>query len=216
LNKVKCIDETTDAEWKGKDDIKVAGVAIDDKNTTTEIPEFLVGEFNDGDEVVYNPPRLLKTFTLSGAYPKLFVIFIAIAESDSGGGFATFIDDLVGAVKDEVIAVVDTLAVTAGTAIGGVLGGPVGALLGAAGGALIAGLVELIDHIAADEVFLQQMTSFYMESATDTFGGGALESSTRMWSFADLMASTTCTIVGLLRGKTHCAPRRGWPAPPMP
>jgi hypothetical protein len=185
LHKVECYDETTRQEWKGKDDIKVAGVAIDDKNNVTEIPEFLAGEFNDGDKVVYNPPKLLKTFTLSGAYPKLFVIFIAIAESDSGGGFATFIDDLIGAVKDEIIAVVDTLAVTAGTAIGGVLGGPVGALLGAAGGALVAGLVELIDHIAADEVFAEQMTSFYMESATDTFAGGGLESSPRIWTFED-------------------------------
>jgi hypothetical protein len=184
LHKVKCIDESTDAEWKGTDDIELGGSATDDKTNTTEIPKFFVGEFNDGGEKVYEPAKVLKTFTLSGAYPKTFLVFISIAERDSGG-FATFINDLVTSVEDEVDAVISAAAVAAGVAIGGTVGGPVGALLGAVGVALVGGLVALIGHIASDEVWEPQMASVYLGSAGHRFAGGTRVSTTRMWTYED-------------------------------
>ena len=155
ISKLVCNDETTSSEWKGTDDMEVGGTATDDKNNVTEIPKLFVGEFNDGDVKTYNPPRVLKTFNLSGTYPKTFIVFMAISERDSGG-FATFLYDLTNSVEDEIDAVALAAGIAAGAAIGGTVGGPIGALVGAVGVALVSGIIGLIGKIQADEVFQPQ------------------------------------------------------------
>ncbi len=88
VNQVRCIDET-DPEIFGKDRIAMGGTATDDRERTTVINQFTVGDFDDGDQVSY-PPKVLKTFDLSGGnYPKTFFVVLALAEKDAGAS-ATF------------------------------------------------------------------------------------------------------------------------------
>jgi hypothetical protein len=189
LHKVHCVDQTTPGveEWASHDEICLGGTASSDsgdQTNTTTIPQFLVGKFKDGDEKVYDPPKDLKTFTLSGAYPKTFLCLIAIAEQD-GGGFATFLSDLLHSVTDEIDAVITAAGVAAGAAIGGAIGGPVGALAGAVGVILVNEVINLIGNIKNDEIFMAQQTAVQMDSSSQKFANGTDTADTRHWNFKD-------------------------------
>jgi hypothetical protein len=74
VHEVKCIDETN-PEWPGSDEISWGGAAVDDKGTTSKIPEKKVGSgFDDGDRKIYSPPEIIKTFSLDNVYPKEFLV----------------------------------------------------------------------------------------------------------------------------------------------
>jgi hypothetical protein len=182
VHKVFCRDETTTSEWASKDQINLGGSVTDDKSNTTAIPQFYVGEFKDGGQIIYKTPKILKTFKLSGAYPKTFIGLITIAEIDSGG-FSTFIADLVNAVDDEIKAVMTAAGIAAGAAIGGTVGGPVGALIGAVGVLLVGEIIDLINKIARDECFTPMMTAVRLESASHRFTNGSKVSTSRTFTF---------------------------------
>jgi hypothetical protein len=189
LHKVHCVDQTTPGveEWASHDEICLGGTASSgsgDQTNTTAIPQFLVGTFKDGDEKVYDPPKALKTFSLPGGYPKTFLCLIAIAEQD-GGGFATFLSDLLHSVEDEIDAVITAAGVAAGAAIGGAFGGPVGALVGAVGVVLVNEIIKLIGNIKNDEIFMAQQSAVQMESSSQKFANGTDISVTRHWNFKD-------------------------------
>jgi hypothetical protein len=187
LHKVHCVDQTTPGveEWASHDEICLGGTASSDsgdQTNTTAIPQFLVGKFKDGDEKVYDPPKVLKTFPVSGAYPKTFVCVMAMAERD-GGGFATFLSDLLHSITDEIDAVITAAGVAAGAAIGGAIGGPVGALAGAVGVFLVNEIINLIGNIKNDEIFMAQQTSVRMDSSSQKFANETDTADMRHWNF---------------------------------
>jgi len=188
LHRVHCVDQTTPGveEWASHDQILLGGTASSgsgDQTSTTEIQQFLVGKFKDGDEKVYDPPKVLKTFALSGAYPKTFLILMAMAEQDPGGGFVTFLSDLLHSVTDEIDAVITAAGVAAGAAIGGAIGGPVGLLVGAVGVVLVNEIIKLIGNIKNDEVFAAHQTAVQVASASQKFANGTDTMDTRHWNF---------------------------------
>jgi hypothetical protein len=174
-------------EWASRDEICLGGTASSDsgdQTSTTAIPQFLVGKFKDGDEKVYDPPKVLKTFPLSGAYPRTFLCVVVMAERD-GGGFATFLSDLLHSITDEIDAVITAAGVAAGAAIGGAIGGPVGALAGAVGVFLVNEIINFIGNIKDDEIFLAQQTAVRMASSSQKFANGTDTADTRHWNFKD-------------------------------
>ncbi len=190
-DRIKCIDET-DPEFFGDDEISCGGVAIDDKEKTTNIPAFTVGTFKDGVTKNYSPDRLLKSFEISGSeYPKTYAAFIALAEKDNGG-FSDFLEELFGAVKAEVTIILGALGAVAGAeiaaAIGGTLGatlgGPIGVIIGIAAGLALAALVSWIASALEDDVFEPQVTTVTFAGPASDFGG-SLTSPTMKFTYRD-------------------------------
>lgn len=192
INRTKCIDET-DPEFLGKDRIAMGGTTVDDKERVAKIKQFIVGEFDDGEQVVYGPPKVLKEFNLAGGtYPKVFTVFLAIAEKDAGG-FGDFLTELYEAVKAEVVLIISTLGAAAGAAIGiavggsvgTVIGGPIGTAIGIISGLILGALVAWLAGLAQDDLFEPQLTFVELPSADATFTGGALTSPIFNFTFAD-------------------------------
>lgn len=192
VNRVRCIDET-DPEFLGKDTIAMGGTAVDDQERVTTINQFEVGEFNDGDQVNYGTPKVLQSFDLSGgSFPKVFAVFLAIAEKDAGG-FGGFLRDLYEAVKAEVTVIITALGAAAGAAIGAAIGGslgtaiggPIGTVIGIAAGLILGALVGWLADLARDDLFEPQVAVIELPNATATFAGGALTSPTFTFTYAD-------------------------------
>ncbi|MGF1524182.1 MAG: hypothetical protein ACFBSF_17825 [Leptolyngbyaceae cyanobacterium] len=159
IHRVKCIDETN-PEWWGSDEIDMGGVATSLNNSSTaKIAPFRVSKsFDDGEEFIYNPPRVFCNFDLQkiSGWPKNFLVTMALTEVDSGG-FNSFLDKLVQMVRDKVVKmVVEKVAALTGAAIGsviGALGGPIGALIGALVGWVIGELFDFIIGLFKDDPF---------------------------------------------------------------
>ena len=193
LHRVKCLDETN-PEWPGNDKIAAGGVAVNWDETTTTIPEFQVGSsFKDGSQKVYNPPRVLKTFSLNGAqYPADFMIAMALAEKD-GGGLSKFITDLWEAIRDEVTVILTAVGAAAGAAagvaIGGTfgtaVGGPIGTIIGVVAGAIVGALIGWLISALKDDIFEPQSAALRLPSANSTFTGGSLTSQLMSLNFRD-------------------------------
>jgi hypothetical protein len=191
LNKVKCIDETEPEFW-GKDSISMGGTAVDDDETVTRISQFAVGDFDDDEFVSYSPPNVLKTFDLSGSYPKTFAVFLALAEKD-GGGFGDFLTALYRAVKAEVTFIISTLSASAGAAIGAAIGGsvgaavggPIGIAIGIVAGLIVGALVTWLAGIAQDDLFEPQMTFVQLPTEAARFNGGASTSPVLNFMYSD-------------------------------
>ena len=186
LHRVKCVDETN-PEWPGDDEIASGGVAVNWNEETSKISEFRVGNsFDDGESKYYNPPRVLKTFSLDDAeYPADFLVALALAEKDNGG-LSSFINELWEAIRDEVALILTAVGAAAGaaagTAIGGTvgtaIGGPLGTLIGAAAGAIIGALVGWLISALKDDIFEPQSAAIRLPEHDSTFAGGSLTSQT--------------------------------------
>lgn len=193
IHKVKCVDETN-PEWPGDDEIAMGAVAVADNGTSSKINEFMVrDDFDDGESKVYNPPRLLKTFSLTNvSYPADFMMVLALAEKDNGG-MSDFLKDLWEAIKDDVQAIIAAVSAAAGaaigTAIGGTLGtalgGPLGAIIGAVAGAIIGAIVGWIISALKDDIFTPQAAAVHLPNTLSTFAGGSLTSPQFTVNFRD-------------------------------
>lgn len=89
IHRVSCIDETGGRymEKFGNDEIFLGGFAINEGGETNEIAPFSVyPHFDDGDVKVYNPPKILYTFSLnaSNAWPNRYGIGLTLIEKDKG------------------------------------------------------------------------------------------------------------------------------------
>lgn len=89
IHRVSCIDETGGKylEKIGNDEIFLGGFAVNDSGKTIEISPFSVyPHFDDGDVKVFNPPKLLHTFSLntSNVWPKKFGLGLILIEKDAG------------------------------------------------------------------------------------------------------------------------------------
>jgi len=193
LHRVKCVDETN-PEWWGDDEIGAGGVAINWDSESSEISEFRVGNsFDDGESKTYDPPRVMKSFSLDGAtYPCDFSVVMALAEKDNGG-LSKFIEDLWDAIKshvDAILKAVGTAAgLAAGTAVGGAtgtaIGGPLGALIGAALGAILGALIGWLISALKDDIFEPQAAALHLPNSLSAFSGGSLTSPLMTLDFRD-------------------------------
>ncbi len=90
IDMVKCVDET---DWwfgtePGEDEIRLGGVKIDHKGVTTQVGQWKVGDFEDGDVVTYLVPgKLFSSFDLTqpGAWGRTYTNVVMMAEEDFGG-----------------------------------------------------------------------------------------------------------------------------------
>lgn len=193
LHQVKCIDETN-PEWPGDDEISMGGTAVPPTGTPTKIGEFSVGtSFDDGESKYYSPPRLLKTFSLTGvSYPAEFLVVLGMAEKDNGG-LSDFLNDMWEAIKNHVQAIVTAVGAAAGLAIGTTIGGsigtaiggPLGTIIGAVAGAILGALVGWLISAIKDDIFTPQSAAVALPSHNATFAGGALTSPTFSVNFRD-------------------------------
>lgn len=88
IHSVKCQDETGGswAERFGNDEIYLGGYGIAANGTTTQIaPRSVYGNFDDGDEFVFNPPRVFHSAPLGATYPQEFGVGLVLVERDAGG-----------------------------------------------------------------------------------------------------------------------------------
>lgn len=182
LHEVKCIDET-DPEIFGKDEIAMGGTAVNDREVATKIAEFKVGNFDDGDVKKYNPVKILKSFDLTGSYPKTFTAFLSIAEKDNGG-FGDFLTELYEAIKAELHVILTAVGAAAGGAfgillggsVGTVVGGPIGTVIGIVSGLILGALVGWLASVFQDDIFEPQLAAIELPKADSTFAGGSLTS----------------------------------------
>lgn len=159
IHKVKCLDETN-PEWPGGDEINLGGVACSLNNgAATKIPAYRVSsDFDDGEQVTYNPPREFHTFNLQDipGWPKHFTMTFALAEVDSGG-FNDFLRDLLKQIRDKVISYIKgKAAALTGAALGAYIGlaaGIVGSIVGLVVGWLLGELFDWLIGLFNDDIF---------------------------------------------------------------
>jgi hypothetical protein len=171
IHKVKCLDETDGflGSEAGDDEIDLGGTTVDESGDTKKVNPFRVGSsFDDGEQVVFSPPRRFAMFNLSEgtAFPKSYFATLVLAEVDMGG-LPDFIDKLLNWVKAKVVSVLTTAI---GTAIGA-SGGPIGALIGAAVGAVVGLVFDLFKSIWEDDVFKPATVSVSIPSLTARWAG---------------------------------------------
>lgn len=182
VSQVKCIDETNG--WfgteVGSDEIYLAGDVISAQGSTS-IQEQKVGDFDDGDAKTFSPVKVLTSIDLlkDAQYPKVFVAVFVLAEKDMGG-LSDFMDKLVEALEDPVK---DAIIAAIGAAVGGELAGPIGAAVGVAVGVILSYIIDALGEAWADDVFDPQTVTFALESSTDRFSNGRLESDNYLLSF---------------------------------
>ena len=89
-------------EWFG-DEPYIGGTTIDDNGTVAAVPEFKVGDLDQGD--VWQPPepRVLNSFQIGnpGRWPRLFQFALTIREEDSGDQSA-FVFELTRRIRDKL------------------------------------------------------------------------------------------------------------------
>jgi hypothetical protein len=174
IRRVQCLEDTKGL-LEGKDDISLAGLNFNlCKGVTRIIPPFEVGEFKQGDELPFSPPRRFTAYPLRhGAEPVPFVATFVLADKDTGG-LDAYLKDLHTVAEKEIVEELISVAAAglltaAGTAlgigigaqIGGLLGaaigGPLGALAGALVGILIGGIIylftDVLPQLLKDEIF---------------------------------------------------------------
>ncbi|MFZ1479445.1 MAG: hypothetical protein WAT25_01565 [Paracoccaceae bacterium] len=193
LHKVKCIDETN-PEWPGDDEIAMGGTAVPPVGTPTKVAEFMVrDDFDDGESKTYSPPKVLKTFSLSGlTYPADCLMVLALAEKDNGG-LSSFLQDLWEAIRDDVQLIIAAVGAAAGLAIGGAvggslgtaIGGPLGTIIGAVAGAILGALIGWLISAVKDDIFTPQSAAVHLPKSNSTFAGGALTSPQFTLNFRD-------------------------------
>jgi hypothetical protein len=171
IHKVKCLDETDGflGSEAGDDEIDLGGTTVDETGDTKKVTPFRVGSsFDDGEQVVFSPPRRFAMFNLTEgtAFPKSYFVTLVLAEVDMGG-LPDFLNQLLNWVKTKVVA-----ALTA--AIGGAIGasgGPIGAIIGAAVGAVVGLVFELFKSIWEDDVFKPATVSVSIPSLNARWSG---------------------------------------------
>ncbi len=89
IHSVKCVDETNGQyiERFGNDEIWLGGYRIASNGDTTVIPAFQIGAgFDDGDVVVFQPPRVMCSFDFgTPGRSQEFGVGLVLVEKDNGG-----------------------------------------------------------------------------------------------------------------------------------
>ncbi|ROP34982.1 hypothetical protein [Saccharothrix texasensis] len=150
VDKVKCVDETSD--WWFEDEIAMGGVAVDHTGKATKVNRWFVGDFDQGDSVNYaDPGKLFRRFdlTAAGAWPRSFVATVMLAEEDEGD-FAAAIQQAWAKVSAKVQAEI-AKAVASATApyVGAAIAEAIGQVVGWLADKFATWLMGLLD----DELF---------------------------------------------------------------
>ena len=125
LHSVRCVEETSGF---GSDEIDFGGVATDAALNSAVMGRFRVSsDFDDGETVTFNPPRIVHTFDLMNPawWPKSLLVTFMLAEIDSGG----FNDTLVELLKKIRGIVEKELTKLAVATVGGAIGAGVGSAI---------------------------------------------------------------------------------------
>jgi len=175
LHKVRCVDETGGwfGEKVGNDEIDLGGTAVDETGDTHTITKFRVGSnFDDGEQVVYAPPRQFTLFDLSEgtAYPKSYFVTLVLAEADMGG-LSDFLNNLLAKVREKVTAAL--IAAFGGL---GSSGGPVGAIIGAGVGYVVGKVFDWLARVWSDDIFKPVTASVNIASLNAQWPGGRTDS----------------------------------------
>jgi hypothetical protein len=170
IHSVRCVDETGGGwggEW-GSDEIYLGANTIDETGDTKKVDQFKVGDFDDGDVVNFETPRLLTAFDLTegNEWPKSYVVVLAMSEVDQGG-FAEFLDKMFDKVQAQVIA---ALAAAIGGAIGA-SGGVVGFVIGAAVGYVVGRIFDWLSAAWADDIFKPKAIGVNIDSYRHSWAG---------------------------------------------
>lgn len=195
VHRVRCVEETAPRAI-GKDEIAMGGVALAADGAETTIAEFLVGKFNGGDEVVFDPPKALRSFTLGTTFPQQLTVLLGLAEKDRGG-FSAFLTALFEAIEAEVGVILTAVGAAAGAAIGAgtggtvggqlgaAVGGPIGVVIGVVAGLILGALVGFVAGAARDEIFEPQVALLALDAPDATFPDGGLVSPLLGLTYAD-------------------------------
>jgi len=175
LHKVRCLDETGGwlGEKIGNDEIDLGGTAVDETGDTHTITKFRVGSnFDDGEQVVFAPPRSFTTFDLTEgtAYPKAYFVTLVLAEADMGG-LSEFLNNLLLKVKERVTAYLTGMGVVLGSS-----GGPVGVIIGLAVGFIVGKVFDLFKSIWQDDIFEPVTAIVEITSLNAQWPGGRTDS----------------------------------------
>lgn len=184
LHKVRCLDETGGffGERAGNDEMDLGGNAVDETGDTHIINKFRVGSnFDDGEQVVFSPPRQFTRFDLreGNAFPKSYFVTMVLSEADQGG-LSDFLNKLLTKVKEKVTA---ALIAAFGTAFG-VSGGPAGAVIGIAVGFVVGKVFDLIKRIWEDDIFPPITAQISIPSLNARFQGGRTDSPEAIATFS--------------------------------
>jgi len=175
LHRVHCLEETGSGPFSdvGEDEIALSGTSVDESGDVKKFSEFRVGDFDDGDDKSFSPPRRLTIFNLreGTAFPKSYFVTLVLAEKDMGG-LSDFVNRLLDKVRERVTAM---LAAALGAAIGA-SGGPVGVIIGAAVGFVVGKVFDLLKSVFADDVFPPRTVSVAVPSLNHRFPGGRTDS----------------------------------------
>jgi hypothetical protein len=147
---------------------------VDAAGTTTKIPEFKLGTFDDKEKKVFTPPRRLALFNLNAGkgFPKSHAVTLVLAEKDQGGTLSKVVAGLQDKVEDQVKK---HLGAAVGAAIGAT-GGPAGIAVGALAGEAATQAFGALKNIVGDEVFPPKTVNIAINSLEHRFQGGATDS----------------------------------------
>lgn len=151
LHRVQCIDETN-APWpigeRGKDEISMSGLTIDESAVTGKIDPFRVGSFDDRTVKNLSPPRRLVSYAGGGTtYPKHYFTTLLLFEVDQG--------DLSETMESVLRKFAAAVAAKLGAAGGPVLGPVIGWLLNWFAGKLVDLLIRWWEDDAFKPVTLE-------------------------------------------------------------
>lgn len=177
IHRVKCVEDTSEAK---KDEISIGGVMTNFATAaTTEVPPLDMGRFKKGTVKKFSNPVKFQSFNLreGSQFPKSYLAVLAASEIDFGG-FEDFLTKLLDGIADEINVIVGIIvsSISAGAAAGSIVPA-VGTIAGLIAGAVFGILFAFLRKAFKDETFLPQtVTPVTIDSLTDRFPAGALES----------------------------------------
>jgi hypothetical protein len=172
MQRLVCVDETN-AVWPwgehGEDEIHVGGAILDTDRTTSAIPDFDCGTYDDSTRHDFQPFKELATVSLAGkTFPRAYFASLVLVEVDNGG-----MQGVVKEIVDKLASEAKThlSAWLAGFVAGGAIGGPAGAVIGLVVAWLVDKLVAKIASWWGDDPFTPATIMATFPNAGADFGG---------------------------------------------
>jgi hypothetical protein len=172
MQRLVCVDETN-AVWpwgeRGQDEIHIGGAVLDTDQTTSAIPDFDCGKYDDSTRRDFQPFKELATVSLANkTFPRAYFASFVLVEVDNGG-----MQGVVKEIVDKLASEAKThlSAWLAGLAAGGAIGGPVGAVIGLVVAWLVDKLVAKIASWWGDDPFTPATIMATFPNAGADFNG---------------------------------------------
>ena len=174
MQRLVCVDETN-AVWpwgeRGQDEIHIGGAILDTDQTSSAIPDFNCGKYDDTTRHDFQPFKDLATVSLANkTFPRAYFASFVLVEVDNGGMqgvVKAIVDKLASEAKNHLSAWLAALA----AGVGGALGGPAGAVLGLVVAWLVDKLVAKIASWWGDDPFTPATIMATFPNAGADFNG---------------------------------------------